>query len=237
MMDVYICESRDLERKTINDSCTGFYLDKNYDGEIYEAGSGNELIRMITDSKLTAVYFVDCSEMSELLMERLWDNSRENFVVLVSDDIRKLLGSISPKLRPSGVLLTPYKAEDVKGILERIFDEYQRESENKLTYRFKVKSRVYSVDIKRIDYFEASSKKMILRTGNQEFEFYKNFESITATLPEFFVRTHKSFLVNMRNVKNVDYKEMWLSFKDGAKAYISRGYKKDVEDYLSKVEG
>ena len=85
------------------------------------------------------------------------------------------------------------------------------------------------------NYFEAANKKMIIRTVNQEYEYYGNFESIREVLPDYFLRTHKSFFVNMKNVKNIDFKEMWLSMKDGAVAYISRGYKKDVEDFVKAV--
>ena len=76
---------------------------------------------------------------------------------------------------------------------------------------------------------------MIIRTVNQEYEYYDNFENVSSFLPDYFLRTHKSFLVNMNNVKNIDFKDLWLSFKDGAVAYISRGYKKDVEEYVNQT--
>ena len=235
MMDVYICDSREDDRNLIQQGCTQFYMEQNYDGEIREVGTGDELISMINQTTFSGVFFLDCDEVSDLMIERLWNQSRGSFVVLVADQMKKVLDTITPELRPAGYMLSPIDTEKTESVLKQIFQTYTKESENALTYRFKVKSRIYGVDLSKIDYFEASAKKMILRTTNQEFEFYETFEHITETLPRWFIRTHKSFLVNMKNVKNVDYKEMWISFKDGAKAYISRSYKKDLDDYLSRL--
>ncbi|MBO5608983.1 MAG: LytTR family transcriptional regulator DNA-binding domain-containing protein [Eubacterium sp.] len=234
MIDVFICEENKNDSIIIKNGCTEYYLNQNYDSEIYECRDSNDLIEKVNNYELTAIYFLDCEEVNNLMIERLQQSAKGSYLVLMAKDMKKILETISPSLRPSGYLLLPANAEEIKHLLKSICNEYENITGESACFRFKIKSRIYSVDISNIDYFEAANKKMILRTVNQEFEYYDNFENVKAFLPDSFLRIHKSFLVNMNNVKNIDFKEMWMSFNDGAVAYISRGYKKDVEDYLNR---
>ena len=235
MLDIYICEKNESDRSKVLATCNEYYIDHNYDNEIYSCEDGDRLIEMVNDRELTALYFIDCKEVSELLMDRIRKSAVGSYIVLMSDEMKTILDMVSPTLRPSGYLVLPVKKDEVKNILQKICDSYEDMTGESATFRFKIRSRIYSVDINNIDYFEAANKKMIIRTVNQEYEYYGNFESIREVLPDYFLRTHKSFFVNMKNVKNIDFKEMWLSMKDGAVAYISRGYKKDVEDFVKAV--
>ena len=233
MIDVFICEGKEKERKKIKNGCTEYYINNNYDSEIYSCADGDELINLVNEYELAAIYFLDCDEISDLMLERLQLSAKGSYLILMAEDMKKILDTISPGLRPSGYLLLPANRDEVCNLIRDICEVYEHITGESACFRFKIKSRIYSVDISNIDYFEASNKKMILRTVNQEYEYYDNFENVKAFLPDYFIRTHKSFLVNMNNVKNIDFKEMWISFKDGAVAYISRGFKKEVEEYVN----
>ena len=235
MIDVFICEKNDSDSVMIKNGCTEYYINQNYDSEIYECKNSNELIEKINNYELTAIYFLDCEEITDLMTERLQQSAQGSYLVLMSRDMKKILETVSPRLRPSGYMLLPAEKSDVDKLIKSICEEYEHITGESACFRFKIKSRIYSVDITNIDYFEASNKKMILRTVNQEYEYYDNFENVSSFLPDYFLRTHKSFLVSMNNVKNIDFKDLWLSFKDGAVAYISRGYKKDVEEYVNQT--
>lgn len=235
MIDIFICEENENDSIKIKDGCTEYYINQNYDSEIYECKNSDELIEKVSDYELSAIFFLDCSEITDLMIERLKQSARGSYLILMSDNMKKILDTISPKMRPSGYLLLPADKDMIRELIKSVCEEYENITGETVCFRFKIKSRIYSVDISNIDYFEASNKKMILRTVNQEYEYYDSFENVKSFLPGFFLRTHKSFLVNMNNVKNIDFKDMWISFKDGSVAYISRGYKKDVEDYISKA--
>ena len=236
MIDVFICEENEKDRVKIVNGCEEYYINKNYDSEIYNFSSSDELIEKVNDYELSAVYFLDCSEVTDLMIERLQQSAKGSYLILMADNMKKILDTISTNMRPSGYLLLPAERDEVTRIIKSVCEEYESITGETACFRFKIKSRIYSVDISNIDYFEAANKKMILRTANQEYEYYDSFDNIKTFLPDYFLRTHKSFLVNMNNVKNIDFKEMWLSFRDGAVAYISRGYKKDVEEYIQTGE-
>lgn len=126
MMDVYICENITTDRNIIHDSCNEYYINNNYDGEIHETDNGDTLISMIREADFSSIYFIDCNEMSQLMMDRLWENCRGSFIVLVAENMVNILEAINPAVRPSGVLLLPVERKRVIEVLKKIFDNYTK---------------------------------------------------------------------------------------------------------------
>lgn len=83
------------------------------------------------------------------------------------------------------------------------------------------------VRLKDILYFERISTKVVIHTVNDQLSIYSTLSSIEEKLSDRnFYRTHRSFLVNVQNVKEIGvigdriYK---INFVKGEKiAYISR---------------
>ena len=90
------------------------------------------------------------------------------------------------------------------------------------------------VPCSKILYFESNSKKIILRTVSQEFEFYGSMQKISEELPGTFIRVHRSFIVNAEKISEVDFGENTIYFEDDTFVYLSRGYKPALQEYLKR---
>lgn len=237
MIDVFICEPDEREIKLLSDECTAFYLNHNYEGEIYECVSAKNLIVQIENNQreYSVLFFVDCTELPELLVDTSFmELNNSSYLILMAEKMESVLNAISPLIRPSGYMLLPPEKLKTTELLSEIIRNHNKTEGKKQTYAFKIGSQVFRVELEKINYFAATNKKMVLRTVNQEYEFYDSFKNIEEKLPNSFVRSHKSFLVNMNNVARVDYKNMTIFFKDGTETYISRGYREKIEEYLDK---
>ena len=84
--------------------------------------------------------------------------------------------------------------------------------------------------------FEAVSKKIVLYTAVQEYEFYDSITNIMNQLPESFFRCQKSYIVNLAMVRQVDYKEMLISLEDNLCASLSRNVKNEVAHRMEKYK-
>ena len=87
------------------------------------------------------------------------------------------------------------------------------------------------IPVHQIDYFEAREGKVFVRTGREEYGFYSTLDKIESTLPNCFLRCHRSYIVNMNCVKYVDYVNQIIYLKNGAQVLISRRCKKAVKEY------
>ena len=233
MLDTFICDENKNVRLIIKNECIKFSIEKNTEGDVFEFCDNEELIVQLKTYNLIAVYFLECNKMTELLADALEKSSNQNYISLVSDKTEDIVNALSPNLRPSGFVIKPPGQMQIEMILNGIYEDYKKKRTGDL-YRFKIKSRIYSVDYKNIFYFETSSKKMIIHTSNQEYDYYENFANIESQLPKYFIRVHKSFMINMNNVENIDFKNMEITMMDGSIAYISRTYRKNIDEYLEK---
>ena len=90
-------------------------------------------------------------------------------------------------------------------------------------YTLEVGGRKISVDYEDILFFETSSNihKVILHAKNRQIEFSGTIKELAATLGDSFVRCHRSFLVNKRNIKEIDAKNRIIYFINGESCLMS----------------
>lgn len=235
MFDVYLFEPDKVHQQAIRDIFARYSIKRNNRSDIKVISEIPEMIN-ISDgfSSETAVYIISCGQNTAALSESISEINSSNYKVLMADGVEDVLAYTTPALRPAGIIIRPAEYSAVEKLLDEIYADYKRFSSRKQgLFRFKIRSREYAVSADNILYFEATGKKMILRTVSQAFEFYMSAEEILKNLPDRFVRIHKSFIVNIDRIAVADYKNMTAELDDGSVVYISRTYKDELKARLA----
>ena len=179
----------------------------------------------------TALYIIGCGSETIRLAADIAAVNPLNYIIMLADSLEDILMCVSPVFRPSGILMKPIDRKAAEQMFDSIFSDLHSSRTEEL-FRFKIRSREYSVSADSILFFEALNKKMILRTDGQQFEFYMSSEEILKQLPEYFVKIHKSYIVNTKYISLADYKNMTVTMCDGSQVYISRTYKKALAEAM-----
>ena len=109
----------------------------------------------------------------------------------------------------------------VKPILKEAIDYSQR------SYVFSTIDGAQRIKLADILYFESNLRKISLNTFDGEHEFYGKINEIEKELDtQYFVRTHKSFVVNLRHIKNLQAES--LTLENNTILPISRRRYKDI---------
>ena len=74
--------------------------------------------------------------------------------------------------------------------------------------------------------------KVIFHTDTRDYETYSSFSKISDMLPNNFVRCHKSYIVNMSKITDVDISDNIISFNNKDICYIGPKYKNDFMEVL-----
>jgi len=93
------------------------------------------------------------------------------------------------------------------------------------------------VKLGEINYFsyDRITKKSFAKIGTESFFLRKNLGELEELLPEeLFFRLDRSYIINIRQVKAVNFKEEFIIFKNNEKTYINRGKLKILSKKLSK---
>lgn len=83
-----------------------------------------------------------------------------------------------------------------------------------------------------IYYFESRGKKLYARLRGEEIGFLGTLETLEQTLPENFLRCHRSFIVSVEKIQKVSFSENTILLWDGMSVPVSRGYKQAVKEHI-----
>lgn len=164
-------------------------------------------------------------------------------MVLFSQDCQNLTAAFW-LLRPFCAVplpLTAKRALHFSNYVQHYYDIYEKENQQVLELDFP--SGSYRFPINDILFAEASNRKVLLHMQNasiankeQIVELPLSFQHFIKILPpNSLLQSHRSFLINPRNVLKVDKKQdHWTAqfYHSNEQAFISRSYKKQILDSI-----
>ncbi len=93
------------------------------------------------------------------------------------------------------------------------------------------------VKLGEVNYFsyDRITKKSFAKVGIESCFLRKNLGELEELLPEeLFFRLDRSYIINVKQVKGINFKEEFLTFKNDERTYINRGKLKILSKKLSK---
>lgn len=83
-----------------------------------------------------------------------------------------------------------------------------------------------------IRFIKKEGMKVIFHTDTRDYETYSSFNKISDMLPYNFVRCHKSYIVNMAKITDIDITNNLILFNKNDQCYIGPKYKDDFMEVL-----
>lgn len=119
-------------------------------------------------------------------------------------------------------------------IASKILLNKSKNTEEKLL-NIKFGTQSYNVPIKDIIFLETikGSKKLLLHTSKNRFEFYGTIKELKNSLDESFIHIHKTTIVNKNYIKciNTNIANPYVELKTGEICSLSRNGLKEVKKY------
>lgn len=141
---------------------------------------------------------------------------------------------LRPGVRPDALLIRPIDKKMAEETLYEFISTGLGNKEDDSGESFfvvKNKEERTFIPYNSICYFEAREKKIYACTKNEEYGFYASLDELLESLPEQFMRCHRSFLVNSRMISRVLNAQNMLELYDGIEVPLSRSFKTFFRDY------
>jgi len=178
--------------------------------------------------------FDECGEPVLQIARAVRKSGELTYILLINDRSCDISPLIRPKIRPGGVLFRPVQNYEIREMLDDVTSELDRIAHEKESdfFIFRAEGTTRRVLFSSILFFEASNKKVFIHTGGQEIGYYGSIESLITSLPTFFIRCHRSFIVNSQKVKEFRNTEMELVLSGGEILPFSRSYRNAIRAIL-----
>lgn len=223
MQSIYICEDDKKQLAYMSEVIANYIMIESLDMELSLA-SVNPLILLeaIRSEKASnAIYFLDIDLNHDM-----------NGLDLAPVTFRYKVEAIDYIVKK-----TPEELQNrIIEILNVIGERQHLNSEVKRQYTFKVGSKMRSIALDNIIYFESLSQphKVAIITTNGHYQFYESLKAIEKSHEEF-IRVHKSFIANIMMIESVNQKEKIITFKNGLTCDLSVARAKEVRKRLEEM--
>ncbi|MDT2835596.1 LytTR family DNA-binding domain-containing protein [Enterococcus durans] len=114
--------------------------------------------------------------------------------------------------------------------IERFFSSNSSKED---TVILKIGNQIERIPVSKILFFESSHKshRVEVHLKNRQFEIYGKLSDVVKMHPTF-IASHKSFVVNIKNVKSVNTKERIVTLMNGETCYMSHRFQKNLLSQL-----
>lgn len=119
-------------------------------------------------------------------------------------------------------------SEELEDSIIQLFNDL---SSQRVFYSFNYKKHIYSIDINSILYCEQIRNTMMIYTETDVYKQIISIKKIIEKLPKYFIRCHKSYIVNAKKIIETFPEKIIL--KNEIEIPMSRTYRLDVESFLS----
>ncbi|CZR95383.1 MULTISPECIES: LytR/AlgR family response regulator transcription factor [Clostridioides] len=218
MFKIAVCEDEEVQRDIIFEYIEMFLKEDKY--KIFHFKNGEELLK-------------DYIKVDVIFMDIEFENSEGRNGLDTAKEIRKIDEDVSIifttafvdyalqgyKVRAFDYLVKPISYDKFESMMTKYFLEKAKE---KKLIEFKIRDEIKVIKVESIVCIETSSKYIKVHTKTESFFTTTKIKDIEEDLPnEIFFRCHKSFLINLLEVRDYNNREVILGERKDIKATIS----------------
>ena len=235
MINFVIVDDNSIHRKKIHNVIFRTMLENKLDYKIYEFDDyKKELRKFISNDLKDTIYILDLELPSGdgIEVARSIRNNFNNWIspiIIITAHTSLYYEVYKQRLQ---VLDFIGKCQDIEKNLKENIDICLKMLNKESVYRYLYKNVEHSINLSQIDYIQRDGRKTKIVTKDKI--YYQNISvlEMKKRLPNYFVNSSKGILINMKNVKEIDWNELIVYFKDGIKDYlVSNTHKKEINNY------
>lgn len=202
--------------------------------DILEYQNAKRFQEFVEDEPFVEVAYVDAVMESGLsAAKEVRKNCKDASLVIIADEYTSPMKYLRPDIQPQALLLRPLKSEETSHVLGELYTHLQNEKEEMAdVFIMEERSQEKRIPFQKIAYFEARNKKIYAIVENQEYGFYDTILNLEGRLPSYFVRCHRSYLVNSKKVRGVYVKKGEVELEHNIILPLSRTYRKSMKELV-----
>lgn len=201
-------------------------------GIVFTTDSTTSLIDFLNNNEVN-VLFLDINLNSQSngidIAKEIRKNNKSIYIIFLTGHFEYIVSAFECKT--FDFIQKPFYFSKLEDTVKRLFDDINADTQKflRLTNRHKL------VNQDLINYIQKDGMKTIYSLNSTNIESYGSFNKISASLPDNFIRCHKSFIVNINNISNVDLSTNTIFFKDSSTStcFIGPKYKNKFLEVLN----
>ncbi len=226
MLNFVICDDNLNILDKIEKMLVNIFTKHNYDARVaFKSDDFNSILNYVDNNK-TDVLVLDINlkqgKTGLQIAEMVRQKNKDAYLIFTTAHLEYAM--LAYKFKTFDYIAKPLMPERLEETIVRLFDDIQGLPKKYI----KIDNKNTIIDENEINCIKRDGMKLVFHTSERDYEVYSSFNKIQDGLPSNFVRCHKSYVVNINNVTNVDPVENKLYFQENDFCDIGPKYKKDI---------
>lgn len=137
------------------------------------------------------------------------------------------------RVKPSNFIVKPIDRQKLLQAIDKVREELEEEEHDSFVITFK--GNVFKVKANDILYFESEKRTVILHSRQGSWTIYRKLDEVQKELPDYFLRCHQSYLVNMNEIKSL--RPLRIELNQGEEIPVSRPKYKETKERFFEFIG
>lgn len=200
--------------------------------------SGTEVKQILEKGTHVDLFCMDVTSKDILdTMTEVRESSPTSYIILVADASVSPLSYMKPSIRAESLMLKPLskaQLDETLGEAVSLYASRFSSDENPNVFVLESRGSRRLMEYEKILYFEAREKKVFLNTGYEEYGFTDTLDHLNDQLKEYFLRVHRSFLVNKEKILEVYLSQNRIVLEGNVEVPLSRSCKASVKAWVAE---
>ena len=223
MLNFVLCDDSIPSLKRLSKMLESIFIRNNIEAKIgLCASTPQETLEYIENHKVD-VLFLDIHLNSNLngcdVADLIRKKNKNIYIIFLTGHLEYAL--LAYKYKTFDYLPKPIIDERLEETVLRLMDDIAIDTSKFI----KINNSKTLINANDINYIKKDGMKLVFCTSKENYETYSSFSKFQTCLPENFVRCHKSYIVNINNVKKFKINENTLELKNNHSCTIGAKYK------------
>ena len=226
MLHFVICDDNLNLLQKLSSTLENIFTKYNYDASVsFQTDNVDSLLQYVDTNKID-VLFLDINLKSNKtgleVAEMIRKKNKDIYLIFTSGHLEYAM--LAYQFKTSDYIAKPFTTERIEGTVVRLFEDIH----GLPTKYLKIDNKNTIIDENEIEYIKRDGMKVVFHTSFNDYDAYSSFNKLQDSLPNNFIRCHKSFVVNINKIKNVDFVENRVYFENNSFCEIGPKYKKSL---------
>lgn len=186
---------------------------------------------------LDVVYMDVTRDKAIEVTEQMRQENKEAVLMIIADETVSPMEYLKPSVQAASLLLRPFKEQQAKDVVEKTWDWYgEKTSAEDAFLSLEIDHDRVTIPYGQILYFESNQKKIYVNLQNEKYCISDTLERLEKCLPAYFIRSHRSYIVNKRNIRHISLSKGEIVLKHDIFVPISRSYKPMIKEIKRHYE-
>lgn len=229
MLNFVICDDNLAVLNRLSKMLEAIFINNDIDAEVgLKALNASEVINYIENNKVD-VLILDINLKSEItgcdIADTVRKKNKDVYIIFTTAHLEYAL--IAYKYKTFDYLPKPISEERLEETILRLIDDIKLSPSKFIKLNNKT-----IINQDEINYIKKDGMKLVFCTNTRTYETYSSFNKIQNCLPENFVRCHKSYIVNLKNVTDINSNKNTIVFAPNESCSIGAKYKNEIMEVL-----